>query len=428
MSMRPRLIRPVEPALGLYFRPGRNDHQKLLDLLAEGQLSISGLVLDACLVGRHEELRREAISHGLEAILDPRSCELATEGGFRRSGVCDLPWAFERPHVASDLIGEPGDALASGIARFAIEHDYNAVLAPTHLLAAGSRDGWLDVDVALARSLRRALDAGGAEAVPVYYPLVLPSAVLRDAGQRETLMSALRRVPADAVWLRVTPFGTNSGPLAIKRYIEACHDLQRLELPLIAEHVGAAGLPLLAFGAVGGIESGITLGEQFDVRPLVRPPSNSEPFAPAPRVYLPELGAFLTRARAAAFFDNRQMKVFFGCKNGRCCRRGWADMIADPRRHFLLRRAGEVARLSRAPSTVRPQLYLDEFLRPATDLGIRAAQVDESLVRVQRKLEGWRVTLGALVSEGVVPPAVRVPEGRRAVRQLGGLGEGGPVG
>lgn len=417
--MRPRLIRPVESPLGLYFRPGRNDHQKLLDLLAEEQLSISGIVLDACLVGRQEELRREAVSHGLEAILDPRSCELATEGGFQRSGVCDLPWALDRPHVASDLIGEAGEALAAGIARFAIEHGYNAVLAPSHLLAEASRDRWLDVDVSLARWLRRALDAGGAETVPVYYPLVLPSTVFKDPAQREALVRALRRVPADALWLRITPFGSNSGPLAIKRYIEACHDLQRLELPLVAEHVGAAGLPLLAFGAVGGIESGITLGEQFDARPLVRPPSNSEPFAPSPRVYLPELGAFLTRAKAQAFFENRQMKVFFGCKNGRCCRRGSADMIADPRRHFMLRRAGEVARVSQAPSTVRPQLYLDEFLRPATDLGLRAAQVDESLARVQRKLESWRVTLGALISNGFVPPAVRVPEGRRIVRRLG---------
>jgi hypothetical protein len=419
MSMRPRLIRPLEPPLGLYFRPGRNDHQKLLALLAEGQLAASGLVLDACLSARHEELRREATAHGLEAILDPRSCELATEGGFQRSGVSDLPWALDRPHVVSDLMGEPGERFAEAIAGFVIEHGNNAVLAPTHLLAAGARDGWFEIDIALTRSLRRSLDAGGADATPIYYPLVVPSTVFRDAGQREALVAGLRRAPVDAVWLRVTPFGANSGPLAIKRYLEACHDLHQLELPLVAEHVGAAGLPLLAFGAVGGVESGITLGEQFDARPLVRPPSNSEPFAPPPRVYLPELGAFLSRAKAQAFFENRQMKVFFGCKNSGCCRRGAADMIDDPRRHFLLRRSGEVARLSRAPSTVRPQLYLDEFLRPATDLGLRAAQVDESLTRVQRKLESWRVTFGALVSEGLVPPAVRVPNGRRVIRRLG---------
>jgi hypothetical protein len=419
MSMKPRLIRPVEPPVGLYFRPGRNDHQKLLELLAEGQLAVTGLVLDACLAARQEELRREAVEHGSEAILDPRACELATQAGFQRSGVSDLPWALGSPHVPADLSGPDGEALATEIAAFAVEHGYNAILAPTHLLTDGSRDRWLEVDVELTRVLRRALDSDGAEAVPIYYPLVVPSTVFNTRAERDRLVAAIRKAPVDAVWLRISPFGSNSGPLAIKRYIEASRDFQRVDVPLVAEHAGAAGLPLLAFGAVGGIESGITLGEHFDVRPLVRAPSNAEPFSPPPRVYLPELGAFLTRAQAEAFFENRQMKVFFGCRNSRCCRRGSADMIADPRRHFILRRESEVTRISRAPSTVRPQLYLDDFLRPATDLGLRAAQVDKSLARVQRRLESWRVTLGALISDGFVPPAVQVPERRRMIRRLG---------
>ena len=36
----------------------------------------------------------------------------------------------------------------------------------------------------------------------------------------------------------------------------------------VAERVGTVGLALMAFGAVGGVESGVTLGERFNVRDL----------------------------------------------------------------------------------------------------------------------------------------------------------------
>src|SRR5215211_2614583 len=64
----PRLLRPVGPALGLYFRPGWNDHKALLGLLAEGQTDLSGLVFDPCLLARQTELRTEARRLGLEAV------------------------------------------------------------------------------------------------------------------------------------------------------------------------------------------------------------------------------------------------------------------------------------------------------------------------------------------------------------------------
>jgi hypothetical protein len=244
--------------------------------------------------------------------------------------------------------------------------------------------------------------------------------MFRDDQVRERLFAGLQRLPIDALWLRISPFGATSGPLALRRYIEACSDLHDLRIPLVAEHTGSAGLGLLAFGAVGGIESGITFGERFDARPLLRPPRDDQKaFAPAPRVYIREIGSFLTRAQASAFFERQQMKSVFGCKNERCCRRGWADMLADPRRHFALRRAAEVQELSRAPSTLRAQNYLDRFLRPATDLALRASHVEPALRSSQRKLEGWRVTLGSMVANGYVAPTVPVPEGRRVIDRLG---------
>jgi hypothetical protein len=416
--MKPRLLRPVEPPLGLYFRPGRNDHQKMLDLIAEDQLAFSGLVLDACLTGRHSELRAEAAGRDLEAVLDSRCAELATEGGFLRSGVSELPWASEAMHTPEALAGQGGAAVVDAIAEHVEHHGFNAALAPTHLLQEED-DPWFEVDVALTRELRRNLNRRGLAQTPIYYPLSITSGMFRDDDTRARLSKELRGLPIDALWLRVSPFGATSGPLALRRYIEACRDLHELSVPLVAEHTGAAGVALLAFGAVGGIESGITFGERFDARPPLRRPSHGTPFAPQPRVYIRELGAFLTRAQAATFFERQQMKTVFGYKSDRCCRRGWADMLSDPRRHFTLRRAAEVAEVSRAPSTLRPQNYLDRFLRPATDLALRASRVEPALKVPQRRLEGWRVTLGAMVANGYIAPSAQVPEGRRMIDRLG---------
>jgi hypothetical protein len=114
------------------------------------------------------------------------------------------------------------------------------------------------------------------------------------------------------------------------------------------------------------------------------------------------------------------MKALLACKDEECCRRGVDDMLADPRRHFVIQRAAEVSRLSRAPSTLRPQLYMDDFLRGATDLALQAAKVDPSLASSQRRLESWRIALGGLLRDGIsVPADVAVPSGRRIIRSIG---------
>ncbi len=415
-----RVLRPVAPSLGLYLRPGRNDHQKLVDQISEGSLACSGFVLDAALNERHRELREEAGRLSFETVLDPRVAELATEGGFATAPRDRLPWAPEEAHRAADLRESGGTALVETLANFSRSEGYNAILAPTHLLSAAD-DAWLDVDANLVRALRSKLDALRLTDTPIYYPLVVTTATLRDPHQRTKLLLHLTRLPIDAIWLRVSPFGSTSGPLALKRYIEAAKEFHVLGLPVVAERTGTAGLPLLAFGAVGGIEGGITLGERFDAGAWTRPPKDDrKAFSRPPRVYVSNLGVFISQAQAAKFFENRQMKALFGCKDNGCCPRGVIDMLADPRRHFVMQRAAEVTRLSRVPSQLRPNLYMDDFLRGATDLALQAVKVDPGLAGNQRRLERWRTGLSGLLRDGVdVPASIAVPSGRRIIRSIG---------
>lgn len=415
MPDKPRLLRPVGPPLGLYLRPGRNDHTPLTALMAENRANLTGLVLDPCLADRHEDLRVEAAKRGLETVLDPRTVELSTVGGITRSGVPTLPWAGDAlPHTPEMLDASTGDLLVQKITETVIKGKYSAVLAPTHYLAAGADGPWLEVDGHLTRRLRALLDACGLHEVCIYYPLATSAKVFRHATGRSRLRAALAALPVDAVWLRIHPFGTtSSGPLALHRYIEGCRDFHALGLPLVGEHTGTVGVALLAFGAVGGIESGITYGERYDVNPLVKPPANNDPFSPSPRVYVERLGTFLSREQAKELFANRQMKSLFACKVAGCCPRGASDMSADPRRHFVLRRTAEVATYSRPPEPVRAGMYLEDFLRPATDLALRATRVAPGLDSTRKRLEGWRQTLGAMHQQGAPSTFAVPPEGHR---------------
>ncbi len=409
----PRLLRAVGDPLGSYYKVGR-DYRPLQALIAEDRHAFSGLVFDAALRDRQHDLLKTA-GGKVETVLDTRALELATDGGIANARVRSLPWAgTQLPHDRNMLVGPLGDAFVESVADVVLDDGYSAVLAPTHLVESAD-DPWLDVDVALTRRLRVALDVRGLRYVPIYYPLATRAPVFYSQAARTAIAVKLRGGPVDALWLRVHPFGTSSaGPLALRRYIEAARDLHGLGLPLVAEHVGAVGVALLAFGAVGGIESGITLGDRFNVGSLVKAPKpGAKGFTPAPRVYMASIGTLTSRAQADALFSKPALRRALACRDTTCCRRGHIDTALDPRRHFIIRRDGEVTAVSRRPEPVRASVYLEDFLRPATDIALRAVRVDPSLEKTRQRLEGWRTTLGALNQEGAAHTFAITPTGAR---------------
>jgi len=236
-------LRPVPDPLGSYLRPSSRDHKFLLQMLVEGKPVGTGLVADPCLAERQRDLLAEAHRQGVETVLDPRTVDLSTIGGFTRSGVTDLPWAGAAPHTPSDLTGAAGALTVRQLVSFVEAGGHSAVLAPTHYLQ-GPADPWVGVDAELTRGLRRELDGRGLPKVLIYYPLVIRASVLRNPEQRDQLIAGLAGLPVDALWLRVHPFGTTtSGPLALRRYLQMCRALHALGVPLVAEHSGTIGSP-----------------------------------------------------------------------------------------------------------------------------------------------------------------------------------------
>jgi hypothetical protein len=414
-----RHLRAVGPPLAGYLRPGSRDCAVLARLIAQGLPVGAGVVYDPSKLDRSEDLRDAAAKAELERVLDPRSVELSTPGGFERSGIKNLPWAGDRPHRPVDLSGSDGDRFVAAIAEAAIRSGATAVLSPTHFVDALPPD-WLRVDMDLTLGLRQALDRVGGEHVAVYYPVAttLRAARSNSIGQRiRRVLEDLTDIGAvDAVWLRIHPFGTTSaGPLSLSRYIQYAQSLHEIGVPLVAERTGTIGLALLAFNAVGGIESSVTYGDRYDHQSLVRPSSGSG-FIPPPRVYLQEVGTLADRSVAQELYERRGIRGRHQC-SGSCCPRGVADTLSDPRRHFIVSRAAEISQLTSVPEVGRPDSYMATWLRPASDRMIQVVKASPRLATHRERLDSWRMTLTKFLDEGVVvPSASLVPTGRRLRR------------
>lgn len=393
-----QVVTRLPDPLSLFFRPGRADHTTLSQLISENRIGFSGVVFDPCHLSFQKELRNDLWARDLYTVLDPLAMELATPGGLT-SARGDLPWANPKPHSPAMFDSKKVDAMARLIAECAITNSFNAVLAPCHYLLRGANDPWLLIDRRLTSQLRRELNDAGHRDIQIYYPLALPTSIFFDRNQRNGLKASLADLDIDGIWLRIHPFGSQGGDMVLRKYISACQDFHALSIPLVAEKTGSIGLALLAFGAVTGLESGITSGEQFNFGRLKTPPKKRPVFSARPRVYLPSLGIFLKRSEAIEFFQNSELRRY-ACRDTDCCHRGVDSMLKDPRRHFTFTRMEQVGLLSSTPEKLRPDGYLQRLLHPADDhlrrvlnSGIVPSLLVTRLEKRLRRLHGCRRTL-----------------------------------
>jgi hypothetical protein len=352
-------------------------------------------------VTHQKELLSLVLEKGLDAVLDPLTQPMATAGGYT-SMMGNLPWAEKRPHTLADLATDLQQRrMADEIAQFVVRHGFTQVIAPTHLIS-GPDDPWLNVDLALTRALRFALERHGATEVQIQYSLGLGYEAFRTAPKRAAVIDRLRRAQINGLWLNIDGCGSGSSPTAITRYCDASSEFQTLEVPIVADHVGGLmGLSLLAFGGVGGLSHGITLAERFDASGWQRV-SRGKPFAPKTRVYVPQLDLMLDRVDAERLFESGggRARSTLGCRDTNCCRRGVEDMLQSPVRHFLYQRTQQVVALSQIPESLRPSQFLEELVRPASDTAVKASRLElppdltKKLHKQTKRLNALRTTLG----------------------------------
>ena len=418
----PRVVRAAPEPLGWYVRPSYVDHRAIADAVGGGSIGLHGVVFDPLYDERHSELRHLIVERNRDAILDPRTQELGSIGGFNKR-LSALPWALDRPHGPDDFADANARRMADSMAQFVVSKRYTAVLAPTHYIESANSP-WLEIDAQSTAHLRRYLDRAGARSVPIFYSLAVSYEAFRNAEERQTILEKLIGLPIDSLWLKVSQSGTLTHA-SVRNLVTGAAEFHALGVPLVGDMMGGLrGLSALAFGAVGGICHGVTQKERFSASAWTRPASTGKlGFTWPTRIYVAPLGIHLKREEAAAFFGARGSKSRFGCREKACCPKGVKDMVDNPVRHSLVQRSGEIQRVSTAPEQIRAQRFLEETLRPATD----AAVFSESLAfddvehlakrmsENRKGLERLRVGLGTFVREGRVISFSQTPL-RRAMR------------
>jgi hypothetical protein len=391
------------PEIGGFLRIGHTGHRKLESLLAANRLYFRRFVFDAAHIAEQIELVKSLRTSGYEIVLDPNSAEMATLGRFN-SSVSKLPWGNpDKPWQPSDFGKGRNVDTAKAIAEFAMKYSVDAVLAPAHFVDS-LPNGWTTVDLKLCEELRHELDRSGGKNVALDFQIITTNTLLKDADSRELLISGVRHLPIENVWIRASGFGaTATGPGA-RSFMESIRHFHELQRPLIADYSGGlSGLAAAAFGAVGGISHGVGQKEAFRASSWNTPPNPDGRRGSTKLIYVPELDRSFKQEQLTALFGVRGARSRFGCNDTNCCAHGTEDMIENPHVHFITQRSRQLADLSNVPELRRAEHlllnHLDKSVRTAR-MASRLRPSDEALIKAitstKKRLVSLRDALGDL--------------------------------
>ena len=348
---------PPQPSqIAQSVRIGFSEHLLADRLIGSNKLTARRFVVEAAYAARHADLLQTLRDADAEIVLDTNVAELSVPGRFSGSAK-DAPWAAEdRMLDADDLTPGTNRSVIEMVARFAVEHSFTAVLAPTHYLADGRTD-WLSVDLRAAEALRVALDRIGGDRIVVDYPLIASYAQLRDPAFRKLVIEGLANMPEGHLWVRTSGFGSDATGTGIARYVEAVGSFHRLGRPIMADQVGGlAAIAAAAFGATSGYSTGVDSKRKFDASSWLETEGRGGGGG-GKLIYLPSLDQAVPVEDARALFnDARTSRQYLGCRDATCC--GDIDtMLSNPEAHRIVQETRVVETLSSVPEASRT----DEF-------------------------------------------------------------------
>jgi hypothetical protein len=406
--------------VGHFVRIGATGHRQVETLLGAGRMPVESVVIEAGAANRQAELISSLKEAGRELILDTNVAELSSVGKYE-GHVKSAPWADADGPLTPDHFAKGANYDVIGkIARFAIQHGFDVVHAPSHMLS-NSTSRWLGIDRHSCIALRRALDAEGGRDIAIDYPLLTSFAALRDPIQRRSFMETMKDLPIDNVWLRISGFGADATAMGIRRYIAAVLEFLRLGKPLVVDGVGGlTALAAISFGAAGGISHGVAEKERFDASDWDKPRSAGGGGSEK-RILIPDLDRFLTMQQMEILMGAPGGRRLCSCNDRSCCPHGWDDTKRDPKGHYLFQRSKQIRTLSSVPDSRRISHFLDQDLADANRTARKAARIRtsddslrEMLLRSSERLERIPAVLEELqrtVSDG---PRSAAPHRRSA--------------
>jgi hypothetical protein len=354
--------RGASSPIGLFLRVGEMSYKQAEVLHHEGRLPIKHAIFDASKFKHQRGFAKTLREGGTETILDTKAAELAAPARYS-GNAAGAPWADEKLHQMGDFQGDNGRALASRIARFAVEEGFDRVISPAHYLKTGVTDPWFALDLWMCETLRVALDKEGGGKIEIDYPVIIDQMMLRDESQRGALVSQLSDLPFKNTLIRASNFGDDASAPGLKEYINALDRLHNLGKPIIADHVGKlAGRAILAFGVASSIAHGLDEHERFSASQWAKFPIDRDDderkggrakrvsvFGLDKSLSIPELNA-LARARGG--------HGLIVCNDPSCCRTGLKDMVGNSKGHSITQEMRSLAALNAVPDFKRAEHFL----------------------------------------------------------------------
>ncbi len=137
------------------------------------------------------------------------------------------------------------------------------------------------------------------------------------------------------------------------------------------------------------------------------------------RILIPLLDRNFKPAQLKAIMDANGGRRITACHDPSCCKRGYDDMVADPRGHYLRTRNAQVLSLSRVPDFRRAEHFLSEDLSKAERtsamvgrLKIADPETKEIIGNETDRLHRLHVVLEAIQENGADQRRSQVPSPR----------------
>jgi hypothetical protein len=362
---------------------GRAIEEALAATLFDSGVRLRGAVIQASYAATDPPLLKRLREDGIPRLVEPQSQRFTTKRFLEVEQLRALPYSPSEPITADAFDSAAAKSLASGALLFEQEQrcdHYLTAAVPYYdrdfqkwvghndrlLEEASSANGGPDID-------RRPLIA---QVVPGRQALLKP----------EFVVNRLLDYPIAGAYVQPQLFDpVRDSPEKLRLYVEFLLAIANEGIPVIASRVGAFGLVLQALG-INAFDSGLAQAEASNLAQLNRPLTEREHQrrqegrggGPDKRIYFEVLKTTMKGTHATAILDRQGLRSHFVCNHTCCQFRGFEDLGARRRQHFLSTRDAEVAEVRNAPTESFRRDLIREQLRDAQETGriVRRALMD----------------------------------------------------
>jgi hypothetical protein len=362
---------------------GRAIEEALAATLFDNGVRLRGAVVEATYAASDPPLLKRLREDGVPRLVEPQCQRFTTRRYLEVEQLRSLPYAPPTPIGIDNFGPEEARSLALGALLF------EQTKRCDHYLSAAvpyyDRDflKWVDHN---NRLLEESCTANGGAEID-RRPLIATVLPGRQALMRpEFVVNRLLDYPIAGAYVQPLLFDpVRDSPEKLRLYVEFLIAITNEGIPVAASRVGAFGLVLQALG-INAFDSGLAQAEASNLAQLNRPLTEREHErrregkggGPDKRIYLEPVKTTVKGAYADAILERPGLRHRFVCSHNCCQFRGYEDLPARRRQHFLCTRDAEVAQVRERPGGGLRLDLVRESLRDAQETSriVRRALLD----------------------------------------------------